>query len=186
MLEQDFRDGLNGRLSVFHNELKDPIGTTLFTSSTIQIMNLSDANTTGVEAELEKRFKSGLRGFINGTWQSSRTDIGDFSQSVLINSPARIANLGVVVPVFGDKLAVSLRQNYISERATTQPGQNTPDWFLTHLTLSSQNALPNWSFFFSVFNLFNNRNEVAVGHDSSVVVVPQQGCMFVLRASYKF
>jgi iron complex outermembrane receptor protein len=182
VLEHDFQHGLTARLSAFHNDMRDLVGTDVFTLEKTRITNLYDASVTGVEAELNKRFKNGVRCFANATWQDGRDD----DDQRLINSPRWIANAGLVVPIIGDKLAVSLRENYASDRATRESGKMTREALRTNLTLSSENAMPNWSFFFSVYNLFNNHYDIAAGSDGTLVTIPQRGRIFMLRASYKF
>ena len=181
VLEQDFRQGLFGRVSAFHNEVEDLIALTEDSSGMTYYNNLYNVRTTGVEVEVNKRFANGVRGFVNGTFQDSFS-----SDRRLINSPIWIANFGLVWPIFGDKLAFSIRENYVSDRQTGAAGVKTGDNFLTDLTISSENALPNWSFFFSVLNLLDTRNTVPLGADSVIDRVPQPGRAFVLRASYRF
>ncbi|MBM3887514.1 MAG: TonB-dependent receptor [Verrucomicrobia bacterium] len=182
VLEHDFGHGLTARLSAFHNDMHDLIGTQVFTSEETDIRNLYEASVTGVEAELNKRFKNGVRCFANATWQDARTD----DDQRLINSPRWIANAGLVVPIIGDKLAASVRQTYLSDRATRESGETTQEALRTNFTLSSENALPNWSFFFTVYNLFNNHYDIAAGYDGTLLTIPQRGRVFMLRASYKF
>ena len=143
--------------------------------------NLSSVRTWGVEAELTKKFANAVRCFVNGTWQQSREEA-----STPINSPEWIGNLGVIVPVIGDKLAVALRENYVSSRVTRVPGQQTHDDVVTDLTISSENALPNWSFLLSLQNLFDERYSVPAGPDGTLDTIPQRGRTLYFRATYKF
>ena len=75
-MEQDFQQGLFGRLSVFHNEAEDLVAATVDNLTSTVFVNAYNVHTTGVEAELTKRFASGLRGFANGTWQTSDFSTG--------------------------------------------------------------------------------------------------------------
>lgn len=181
VLEQDFRHGLFGRLSVFHNDVQKLIAAVSDAPDPVIFDNLFDVRTTGVEAELTKKFANGVRGFVNGTWQHSETAGG-----TLINSPEWIANLGVVVPIVGDKLSVAVRENFVSSRATRVPGRRTEDAFVSDLTISSENALPGWSFHFSVLNLLDERFGVPSGEDGTLDIIPQRGRMVFFRASYRF
>jgi iron complex outermembrane receptor protein len=181
VLDQDFRHGLNSQLSFFHNDAQDLIGTTVDNESNTVFRNLSSVRTWGVEAELTKKFANAVRGFVNGTWQQSREN-----SSTLVNSPEWIGNLGVIVPVIGDKLDVALRENYVSSRATRVAGEQTQDELVTDLTISSENALPNWSFLLSVQNLFDDRYSVPSGADGTLDTIPQRGRTVYFRATYKF
>ena len=181
VLEQDFRQGLFGRLSLFHNEANDLVAAIVDNQLSTVFMNAYSVHTTGVEAELSKRFPSGLRGFANGTWQTS-----DFSTGPAINSPEWIGNLGVVVPICGDKLSFAARENFVSDRAGRAPGVQSEDSFRTDLTLRSDNALHNWTFLLELQNLFDQRNTVPAGEDGTVNVIPQPSRLVMFRATYKF
>ena len=181
VLDQDFHHGLNGQFSLFRNDAEKLIAATVDNQSDTVFENLSSVRTWGVEAELTKKFANAVRGFVNGTWQQSRENA-----SAPINSPEWIGNLGVVVPVVGDKLSVALRENYVSSRVTRVPGQQTQDELVTDLTISSENALPNWSFLLSLQNLFDERYSVPAGPDGTLDTIPQRGRTLYFRATYKF
>ena len=178
--EQDFRHGLFGRLSVFHNEVTDLIAATVQNSTQNIFENAFSVRTTGAEAELDKRFANGVRGFVNGTWQHS-----DFSTGPPINSPGWIANLGVITPIVGEKLSASLRENFVSDRPTRVAGLDTKDAFITTVTLRSENALPHWTFLLSLENLFDQHSGVPSGADGTVDIIPQVGRVIWFRATYK-
>jgi outer membrane receptor protein involved in Fe transport len=181
VLEQDFQQGLLGHLSVFHNEAKDLVTATVDNQSSTVFVNAYNVRTTGVEAELSKRFASGLRAFGNGTWQNS-----DFSTGPVVNSPAWIGNLGVVVPICGGKLSFAARENFISDRSGTASGVQSEDSWRTDVTLRSDNALRNWTFMLEVQNLFDQRNTVPAGSDATLNVIPQPGRLILFRTTYKF
>ena len=181
VLEQDFQQGLFGRVSVFHNEAQDLVTATVDNQLSTVFVNACNVHTTGVEAELNKRFANGLRGFANSTWQTS-----DYSTGSAINSPEWIGNLGVVIPICGDKLSFAARENFVSERAGNAPGIQSEDAFRTDLTLRSENALRNWTFLLEVQNLFDQHNTVPAGSDGTLNVIPQPGRLVSFRATYKF
>lgn len=181
VLEQDFQQGLFSRLSVFHNEAEDLVATVADNLTSTIFVNAYNVHTTGVEAELNKRFANGLRGFANSTWQTS-----DFSAGPAINSPEWIGNLGVVMPICGDKLSFAARENFVGDRAGRAPGIQSEDAFRTDLTLRSDNALRNWTFLLEVQNLFDQRNTVPAGVDGTLNVIPQPGRLVVFRATYRF
>jgi iron complex outermembrane receptor protein len=180
VLEQDFQQGLFGHLSVFHNDAQDLVANPAENLTSTVFTNAYNVHTTGVEAELSKRFASGLRGFANGMWQTS-----DFSTGSAINSPEWIGNLGVAIPICGDKLCLAARENFVSDRAGKAPGIESEDAFRTDLTLRSDNALRNWAFLLEVQNLFDQRNTVPAGGDGTLNVIPQPGRLVVLRATHK-
>ena len=177
--EHVFPHAVSGRLSLFHNEVRDLIVQT--SEVPLLVENAGKVTTPGVEVELAKTFAKQVRTFVNATWQDS-----DFSDGPAINSPEWIANFGVVVPIVGDKLALSLRENFVSDRPTRVPGSSTNEVFLTDLTLSSENALPGWSFNLSLLNLFDDSYGVPSGTDGTVDIIPQPGRTVLFRASLEF
>lgn len=181
VLEQDFQKGLLGRISVFYNDINGLITAISDSPDPLIFDNSHDVRTTGVEAELTKTFASGIRGFVNGTWQNS-----DVTGGTLANSPRWLANAGLVVPVWHDKLHLALRERYCSERPTRVPGEDAGDAFVTDMTLSSENLWPGWSFHLGVKNLFDERYTVPSGADGTVNEIPQEGRTIFIRASYHF
>jgi iron complex outermembrane receptor protein len=181
VLEQQFPDNLFGRISVFHNEAKKLVAAVEESATETVFENVFDATTTGVEAELTKRFKNGVRSFVNGTFQNSFS-----GNQRLVNSPAWIANFGLVVPIIGDKLAFSVRQNYTSERQARTAGDRSDDAFTTDLALTSDGLLPNWSFSFKVENLLDADTSVPASESGNLTVISQRGRVFVFRATYRF
>jgi outer membrane receptor for ferrienterochelin and colicins len=179
VLEQDFHHGLSGRVVAFHNDFHDRIDTVSLRP--LMTGNMGDIRTTGFEAKLSKKFDNGVRAFANGMWQTS-----DFTEGPALNSPKWIGNLGVVWPILGDKLSVSLRQNYVSDRPTRVTGQRTEDEYPTDLTISSENWVKNWSFNLSVKNLFDRRYNVPSALSGMTDTVPQGARVALLRATYKF
>jgi len=178
-LEQDFKHGLNGRVSLFHNDLSNLIGEK--SASPLVYGNVLDIRTTGVEGELTKKFVNGVRGFVNGTWQTS-----DFNPGPVVNSPTWIANAGIVWPVLGDKLSLAVRENYVSSRTTFVPGEHTGDAFETDLTVASTEWLKHWSFDFSVKNLLNDHFKEPANPGDQVTAMPTLGRTVLFRTTYRF
>jgi iron complex outermembrane receptor protein len=181
VLEQDFQHGLFGRVSLFHNELVGIINNSVANAATNVFVNAYNIHTTGAEAELTKRFDNGVRGFVNGTWQNS-----EFSSQEPINSPNWLANFGTIIPLAGDKLTFSVRQNFVSELDGKTPGVSSPNAFRTDLALRSENVIRHCTFLLEVQNLFNANNTVPAGDDGTVNLIPQPGRLVTLRVTYKF
>lgn len=177
--EQTFPRAIAGRVSVFHNDIRDLI--VQITEVPLVFDNAGKVRTTGIELELSKTFAHDIRAFVNATWQDS-----DFSDGPGLNSPEWLGNLGLIVPVLGDKLALSLRESFVSSRPTRVPAESTSDAFSTDVTVSSENALPGWSFNLSVVNLLGDSYAVPAGPDGTVDVIPQPERTVVFRASFEF
>jgi iron complex outermembrane receptor protein len=179
VLEQDFKHGLSGRVSAFHNDLHDLIGEV--SAAPLIYGNVLDIHTTGIEGELNQQFAHGVRGFINGTWQNS-----DFEPGPAVDSPHWIANFGIVYPILGDRLSLGVRENYISSRETFVPGQQTGNSYLTDLTLSSCEWLRHWTFNLSVKNLLDQRDLVPGNPGDLLSEMPDLGRTILFRATYRF
>ena len=181
VLEQDFHRGLLGRVSVFHNDTSRLIAATVANQDQTVFQNLFNVRTTGIEAELSKKFSTGFRGFVNGTWQNSAQSSG-----ALLNSPHWLANAGLVVPLHGDKLTLALRENYVGERAIRVTGRHTDPAWTTDLVLNSDNWVPQWSFNVGLYNLFDARPTVPSGADGTLDEIPQPGRAVIARATFHF
>ena len=181
VLEQDFQHGLLGRVSAFHNDASRLIAATVASADQTVFQNVFNVRTTGLEAELSKKFSTGFRGFVNGTWQNSEQSSG-----ALLNSPHWLANAGLVVPLHGDKLTLALRENFISDRVTRVPGRRTDNAWTTDLVLNCDNWVPRWSFNVGVYNLFDARPTVPSGPDGTVDEIPQLGRAVIARATFHF
>lgn len=179
VVERQFENQLTARVSAFHNEINDLI--TVVNASPLIFGNRFDVETTGLEAELTKKFRNGVRGFVNGLWQHS-----DFDGGPAVNSPTWVANAGVIWPIIGDKLSLALRQNYVSERATFAAGKTTEAQYPTDLTLNSEDWIRHWSFNFAIQNAFNQSYRAPAASDSSTDAIPQKGRTILFRATYRF
>ena len=180
VLEQAFKNGWSAQTSVFRNDINGVIDA-IPDTPVLVYSNLYNVYSTGVEAEVKKKFDNGVSGFVNGTWQNS-----DFSAGIPINSPDWIANIGVIWPIFGEKLTAGVRENYLSSRATSVPGQHTSDSYETDLTLSSHEWLRHWTVELSAKDLFNTENEVPANVGDLLSEVPSLGRTIIGRATYRF
>lgn len=179
VLEQDFRQGLFGRLSVFHNDTENLID--VANPYPLIFDNVHDVHTTGLEMEFTKTFACGVRGFVNGTWQNS-----EFHGGPEINSPAWLGNAGIIWPILGDKLSVALRQNFVSARETRIPGHATEESYPTDLTISSTDWIQNWAFNLGIQNLLDQHYKVPGALDTTLETIPQKGRTILFRATYRF
>ena len=182
VLEQEFERGWSAQASVFHNDITQIVDA-MPTPTGVPVIysNIYNVHTTGVEAEVTKRFANGVRGFVNATWQNSQ-----FSDGNNINSPDWIANFGLIWPIYGEKLTTGFRENYIGTRDTFIPGQHTSDSYETDVTLSSHEWLHHWTLELSAKNLFDTRNEVPANPGDLLSEVPDLGRTIIGRATYRF
>src|SRR5205085_9181222 len=136
----------------------------------------------GVEAELEARYKNGVRARIS--YAEQRTEYA-LTGVEISNSPRRLAKLNLVVPIFADKLTAGVELQYESAVKTLQ-NNRARSFLLTNVTLLSQKIYNGIDLSASVYNVFDQRygdpGVDGVVHD----IVPQDGRTFRLKLSCSF
>ncbi len=103
----------------------------------------------------------------------------------LTNSPKHLVNLNVIVPLVRDKLFAGLEVRYTSER-NTLAGNTTDDYFITNLTLFSENILKGLEVSASVRNLFDAEFADPGSGEHVQDKIPQDGRSFWLKVKYGF
>jgi iron complex outermembrane receptor protein len=92
----------------------------------LQFQNLGELTVLGGEAELNMRLKSGIGLYANlGLWLAEQTGEGQDGQPP--NSPPVIAGAGAFVPLWKDKLLLSARVRYVSERLNWTLDEDRPE-----------------------------------------------------------
>ncbi len=95
------------RISFYHNSVSDLITQVLNSEEMLQYQNSSDIISKGVEFALNWKLRKGWEGFFNFIFEDSKDkNTGE----KLINVPAEMGNVGVVIPIYEEKLKVSLKE----------------------------------------------------------------------------
>jgi outer membrane receptor for ferrienterochelin and colicins len=181
--EQFIGKYLRGTVTAFYYKIDDLITITTDPSDNLLIYeNIDKVEAKGVEFELEGKWESGLNGKISYTFQET-TD--KKTGEILTNSPRHLAKLNLIVPVIKKKLFVGMEEQYTSKKKTLT-GKNMDDFFISSLTLFSQNLLKNLEASATVYNLFNKKYGDPGSEEHVQDIIEQDGRGFRFKLTYKF
>jgi iron complex outermembrane receptor protein len=185
--ELAYEQGLPGRLrftgSVFLNQTKGLIGQDFDAKDGKNFFaNLDAVEASGVEAELEGRWKGGLRGRLSYTYADARnTATGQF----LDNSPFHLGKANVAVPLWPEKIFAGLELQAMSSRKTGQGNRLAP-FLVANATLYTRELVKNLEFSASLYNLFDRKYRDPLSSDYLEDTVVQEGRTFRLKLTYRF
>jgi len=144
--------------------------------------NMDSVEAKGVELDIEGRWRALLEGRLSYALQET-TD-GKTGKR-LTNSPQHMVKLNVSAPLLPDRLFAGLEVHYMSERRTLS-GKHTSDFFVTNLTLFSQNFLDGVELSSSLHNLFDERYGDPGSGEHRQDIIEQDGRTFWLKLKYAF
>ncbi len=182
-LEQYMGDHLRGGVSGFFYQIDDLITLQIEPSDGLLIYkNIDEVESKGVEFELEAKWTADIKGRASYTYQEAKDRATD---EILTNSPKHLAKLNVTIPLIKKKLFLGLEEQYTSKRKTVA-GDFTNEFFVTNLTLFSQNLLKGLELSASVYNLFDSKYYDPVSNEHSMNAVEQDGISFRFKLTYRF
>ena len=177
VLEQSIAQGFRLTTSLFFNKIDD-----LISMETGANINMGRLETKGAEVELEKRWASGLKGLVSYAYQETdNKEIGD----VVTNSPRHLVKANVMVPLLKNKIFAGLEEQFTSERVLLD-GTTASSFFITNLTLSTQNLIKGLDASLSVYNLFGQTYADPASQYHTQSSIEQDGLSFRLKITYKF
>jgi len=183
ILEQYLGRRFRGTVVGYHTKVKNLVSQVVDPADgMLTFANISEAEMTGVELELDKKWDNGISGRISYSYQDGQE--GDGGQW-LINSARHLVKLNFLAPLFRDKVFLGLEEQYTS-RKTTLSGSLTRDFFVTNVTLFSRNLLENLELSASVYNLFNTGYSVPAGGEHLQNSIEQDGRSFRVKAIWRF
>jgi outer membrane receptor for ferrienterochelin and colicins len=164
-------------LSGYHHEIGD-----LIASTETSYVNLDQAQSRGVEIELDGRFPSGLMARLGYALQRTEdTQTGE----ELSNSPRHLVRLNFIVPLYKDKVFSGAELQYMSG-VKTLAGNETDDFTVVNLTLFSQKLVKGLELSASLYNLFDTRYSYAAGSGFAQDVIEQDGRTIRIKLTYRF
>jgi outer membrane receptor for ferrienterochelin and colicins len=178
-LGKHFRGTVSGYYSWIRNLItlvKDPVDDLLV------FRNIGRAELKGVELELDKKWDSGLNGRISYSYQDAKDLMAGDS---LPNSARHLVKLNLLFPLIEEKVFLGVEEQYTS-RKNTLTGNQTGDFFITNVTLSSRNLLKNLELSGSIYNLFNSKYFVPAGSEHRLDSIEQDGRTFRVKATWRF
>jgi outer membrane receptor for ferrienterochelin and colicins len=181
--EQFIGNNLRGTASAFYYKIDDLITLTTDPSDNLLVFeNIDNVEAKGVEFELEGNLWDGLRGRISYTFQETKDKK---TGEILTNSPRHLARLNLIVPLIKEKLFVGMEEQYTSKKKSLA-GDFTDDYFITNLTLFSQNLLKNLEASATVYNLFDKKYGDPGSEEHAQDIIEQDGRSFRFKLTYKF
>jgi iron complex outermembrane receptor protein len=182
ILEQQLTPALRAVASVYKNTVEDLIVAEEDPADGLVVFdNRGDAEVKGAELELLGNWSNGWRGGLSYTYAEAEDDDG----SRLVNSPRHLAKLNLIAPLIGERLSAGLELQYESSRKTLS-GERSDDFFLTNLTLLSENWTPGLSLSAGVYNLFDEDYSHPGAAEHTQDLLEQDGRTFRVKLQYAF
>jgi iron complex outermembrane receptor protein len=199
VLEHHFKPDLRGSLSVFHYQLNDSIDR-IDMEDTWE--NRSTIKALGFEAELQKKWASGMTGRVS----YSLTDTGSeevptfermeedgeawqefvgYGSGRILNSPSHLFKLNLHAPLVKDKVFAGFETQYVSGRKTILGGK-TAGSFVANLTLNLLNITEGMDCSFGIYNLFNESYGEPAWADNELETIQQDSRWFMFNLRYRF
>jgi outer membrane receptor for ferrienterochelin and colicins len=146
-----------------------------------QYYNLDEIEFRGMEFGLEKQTRGGCSGFFNFGIQSVKDAK---TKQTPPNSPHFLANFGVSVPLWRNKVRSSVSGRYLDERKAYD-GQVAKSYFTSDLWLHLKNVVPGLSVRAGVKNLLDTDIIDPIFEDYyPVVLLKQDGRRLILKVDY--
>lgn len=181
--EQYIGGYLRGTASAFYYKIDDLITLTTDPLDNLLVFkNIDEVEAKGVEFALEGKWESGLKGKISYAFQETKDKKAG---EMLTNSPRHLAKVNLIMPIIKEKLFVGMEEQYTSKRKTLA-GDFTDDFFITNLTLFSQNLLKNLEASATVYNLFDKKYGDPGSEEHVQDIIEQDGRNFRFKLTYKF
>lgn len=181
--EQYIGDHLRISADGFYYEIKDLISQQTDSADNLLVFrNVEEIEAEGFELELESKWANGLEGRISYTYQEAEDKQ---TGKLLTNLPEHLTKLNLIIPLLKEKLFTGVEEQFTSKRETLA-GNNTDAFFVTNLTLFSQNMVKGLDVSASVYNLFNEKYVDPGSGEHLQDVIEQDGRAFRFKITYKF
>lgn len=187
--EQYLGEHFRSSLSAYHYWI-DGLITQQSEEGLLVYRNASELQAKGLEAEAEVRWVDGLQGRVSYVLQRAE----DTRDSTLTNSPRHQAKLNLNYPLLAHKLFAGAELQYTSSRKTLL-GRDSGSFFITNLTLFSQNIIKGLELSGTIYNLFDKRYRDPVAGELTIDpeapelgldTVEQDGRTFRVKLTYRF
>jgi iron complex outermembrane receptor protein len=172
-----------GTATVYYQRVKDLIAQQVDpVDGFLVFQNVNKVEAKGLELELEGKWENGLRGRLSYALQKTKDKE---TGHMLTNSPIHLIKLNGIVPIWKEKLFLGLEEQFTSQRKTYR-GHHAGSFFITNLTLFSENLVKDLEISASVYNLFNKKYGDPVGEEHLQDKMRQDGRTFRFKITYRF
>jgi outer membrane receptor for ferrienterochelin and colicins len=183
ILEREFGENIRGTISGYYYKIEDLIDLVVDPADGLLVYrNVHEVEAKGVEMELEGHLKNGLHGRISYAYQESEDTK---SGRDLTNSPRHLAKLNLMVPLVRKKIFLGVEEQYTGKRKTLD-GNDANDYFITNVTLSSQNLIKGLKASASIYNLFDEKYSDPVSAEHLQDLIEQDGLSYRVKVTYSF
>ncbi len=181
--EQYFGDHFRATTTCFFYDMNNLINQTDAGGGKTVFRNLKQAESQGMEFELENKWRNGIEGKFSYTLQKT---VDGQTHQILSNSPEHLLKLNISAPIWKDKLFVSIEEQYTSKRKTYL-GSYTSDVAVTNITVYGQRFIKGLELSASIYNLFDRKYADPVSPDLNPLnAVQQDGRSYRLKLTYAF
>jgi iron complex outermembrane receptor protein len=168
-------------ISFYHNSITNLITQVSNADGLLQYQNSSAIISKGLELALNWKLTNRWEGFFNFVLEESKDkNTGE----KLINVPSKMGNIGVVIPVLGEKLKFSLKENYSDKRKGKREDIEIDPFYITTASLWSRGLIQNLELSLTFYNLFNQRYYNAAGDEHLQDKIEQDGRHLRFKLSY--
>jgi iron complex outermembrane receptor protein len=183
VFEQYLGDHFRASLSGYHYTITDLINYDLDADSGLLIFrNLEKVSATGGELELDGKWENGLEARMSFVLQKTKDEeTGD----TLSNSPEELATVALTIPLLPDRIFAGIDERFTGRRKTVA-GEYVPGFFITNLTLFSQNIVKSLEASVSVYNVFDKEYGDPVTPDFAQKTIQQDGRSYRVKLTYAF
>jgi outer membrane receptor for ferrienterochelin and colicins len=169
--------------SLFTYKIKNLISQILDPSDNLMVFrNIDKVKSKGIEFELGGKWPNGLEGRVSYSFTKA-TDL-ETGES-LTNSPKHLAKFNLIFPLTRDKIFLGMEEQFTGNRKTLA-GRNADAFFITNLTLFSQNLIKGLDISASVYNLFNRKYSDPGSIEHLQDLLEQDGQTFRFKLTYRF
>lgn len=180
--EQYLPHNIRFSLSGFFNQIEGLISQQTDADGLIFYDNVANAETKGLDVELEAKSDSGWLGRISHTWQHTE----DVERgSTISNSPAHVTKFNLIAPLYRDKLFAGAELQYTSE-VKTLTGNTLDGYWLANLHLFSQRIVPGLDLSAGIFNLFDHDYRLPGAEEHQQDAITQDGRTYQVRMQFRF
>ena len=169
-------------VSLFQNDISDLINQVTDPDGLDVYRNRGDAQTRGVEAEIEGKWDSGW--LVRASYAHDATEDGSTGRR-LTNAPENVVKTQILAPLWSDKLSLGVEGIYSSNRVTLQQ-HGTGDMWLLNATLLSRELRPGLEISASIYNVLDRKFRFPGGPEHLQDTIEQDGRTFRVKVSYRF
>jgi iron complex outermembrane receptor protein len=169
--------------SLFHSKIKNLISQVIDPSDSLLVFrNIEEVKAKGIEFGMGGKWPNGLEGQVSYSFTKTKDlETGE----LLTNSPKHLAKFNLIFPLMRDKIFMGMEEQFTGNRKTLA-GRKADSFFITNLTLFSQNLIKGLEISASVYNLFNRKYSDPGNIEHLQDLLKQDGQSFRFKLTYRF